>query len=187
MRFLMMHFAGRYDPILTLLATGLLFFSGSCATTGTVLSTSGLQDIDAEVETGSFALILHSSQGQRYMDTVAILDIEGDAYEIEPAAAPYNFTVVEGLTGQQALQTARRFIDFYAGHNTTGQQAITSPAGDVIGYELRPLYHPFVYGVSDVMDITYDHQPQGRVIVSVELLFHVEQQLRGGINSSITN
>jgi len=94
---------------------------------------------------------------------------------------------VNGLTGQQALQTARRFIDFYAQHNTTGQRAITSPAGEVIGYELRPLYHPFVYGVSDVMDITYDHQSQGKVIVSVELLFHGEQQLRGGINSSITN
>jgi hypothetical protein len=45
----------------------------------------------------------------------------------------------------------------------------------VIGYELRPIYHPFVYGVSDVMDITYDYRPQGKVVVSVELLFHVEQ------------
>jgi len=53
-----------------------------------LLSTSGLQDIDAAVETASFALILHSSQDQSYLDTVAILDIEGDAYEIEPAAAP---------------------------------------------------------------------------------------------------
>jgi hypothetical protein len=37
------------------------------------------------------------------------------------------------------------------------------------------------------MDITYDHQAEGRVVVTVELLFQVEQQLRGGINSSITN
>jgi hypothetical protein len=57
----------------------------------------------------------------------------------------------------------------------------------VIGYELRPIYHPFVYGVSDVMDITYDYRPQGKVVVSVELLFHVEQQLRGGMNSTIIN
>jgi len=183
----MKHIAGRYNLRLTLLAASLLVLSGSCATTGTILSTSGLQDIDAAVEAASFALILHSSQEQSYMDTVAILDIEGDMYKFEPDSAPYSFAVQEGLTGEQALQNARRFIRYYARHNSMDQREIMGPAGEVIGYELRPLYHAFVYGVSDVMDITYDHQAEGRVVVTVELLFQVEHQLRGGINSSISN
>jgi len=47
--------------------------------------------------------------------------------------------------------------------------------GMVIGFELRPLYLPFVYGTSDVLDIDYRSRGE-KVIVTIRLKPFLEQQ-----------
>lgn len=48
--------------------------------------------------------------------------------------------------------------------------------GKTIGYELRPLYLPLDFGVSDVLDVTYWLR-EGKVKVVIKLLHSVEKQL----------
>jgi hypothetical protein len=54
---------------------------------------------------------------------------------------------------------------------------ITAPDGDVVGYEIRPLYEPFRYGVDDVLYTNYKFEGE-KVVLTVRLVPSVEIMLR---------
>lgn len=46
---------------------------------------------------------------------------------------------------------------------------IIDEKGNTIGYELRPLYYPFVYGRDDLLEVYYKVK-DGKVIVEIRLI-----------------
>lgn len=105
---------------------------------------------------GTYTLFLYGGRYQNDLETVAILDKEGDQYTFDPYAPEFDYQVIKDLSAKQALDTAYAFVsnkspDFYRAQLSS----IRDNLGAVIGYEVRPLYQPFTYGYSDVLDIVY--------------------------------
>lgn len=155
-----------------------LFFTLSC-TTGKVLKSSFVRN--GEMEDGIFTVILYSGQDPEWLETTAFLDIEGDAYEIVPFGAEFNYSKVNGLSGTEAERVAREYIDSHTSmYRNIEFRAVKGPEGQTIAYELRPLQFPFTYGESDVLNINYVLQPDGRVIVFVRLKERIERMMLDG-------
>jgi hypothetical protein len=124
---------------------------------------------------GTYILILYGGNYSGDLETVAILDREGDRYTFEPYAPAFNFKVIKGQTADHALPAAEQFVRRHPSYQGEVLHSILDETGAVIGYELRPLYLPLVYGVSDVLDVDYLIRGE-KVIVTVKVKPFIEQQ-----------
>lgn len=120
--------------------------------------------------TGTFNVILFGGAHHDDLETVAFLDIEGDESTIEPFAPDFDFVIKKGLSAEEALRVAGKFVSFHPSFWKTQLTKIISPVGNIVGFELRPLYIPFVYGKSDVLDIYYWPKKEGKIKVTVTLI-----------------
>jgi hypothetical protein len=118
---------------------------------------------------GKFTLIRYGANYLDDVETVAILDYEGDNYHFEPYAPEYMFTVTEGVKGQEALKVAEKFVSFHSSFWKSRLSKIINEEGKTIGYEVRPLYKPFIYGLSNILDIYYFPRGEGEVRVIIRL------------------
>jgi len=128
---------------------------------------------------GNYTLILYGGGHSNDIGTVAILDKEGDQYTIVPFAPEFNYKVKKGMSAKEALDKAEEFVGWHNAFYMSSLRRIIGDRGDTIGYELRPLYLPFVFGVSDVLDISY-RSKNGNVMVIIRLDPSVERMLQGG-------
>lgn len=145
----------------TLLLTVLLI--SSCAT-GMRLNT---EYINTPHEfPGKFSVILYGARHIEDVETVAILDIEGDGYEMIPYALEYDFIILKGLTGNEAFLKAKDFIGFHRDYWTFGTRKIFGEKGSVIGYELMPLYT----SRGNPLRLSYYLDGEGRVKVYIQAL-----------------
>jgi len=152
------------------MATCSLFLSGCVH--GLHLRTSAAEKADFP---GTYSLILYGGNYSGDIQTVAILDKEGDRFAFEPYAPPFNYKVITGQTADHAIPRAEQFIRSNPSYQGEILRNILDPQGNIIGYELRPLYLPFVYGISDVLDIDY-WMKDDKVIVSIRPKPFLEQQ-----------
>jgi hypothetical protein len=130
---------------------------------------------------GVFTLILYGAGYLDDLETIAILDYEGDDYHFEPYAPAFDYTVREGVQAQEAMEVAEKFISFHSSFWKSQLSKIINEEGVTIGYELRPLYRPFIYGVSDILDVYYWPKGNGKVKTMINLKNSVEgTALSGG-------
>jgi hypothetical protein len=130
---------------------------------------------------GTFTLILYGGRYSDDLETIAILDLEEDQYNFEPYAPDFDYTVKKGVTAEKALAAAQKFVSFHASFWRTQLSKILDEKGNIIGFEVRPLYRPFIYGVSDVLEVNYWPKRAGRVKVNIKLIPTVERlKLPGG-------
>jgi hypothetical protein len=126
----------------------------SCSGIGPMASTR-LMD-DAALPAGPYTLVLYGGQYREDLETVALLDQEGDDYHIKPFGAQFLYQTEAGVQRDEAVTKADYFLrsrlNSYSKHEI---RQIFSPDGSTIGYEIRPLMHPFVYGLSDLLDVSY--------------------------------
>ena len=61
----------------------------------------------------------------------------------------------KGLSEKTALKEAYEFISYHNSFLRPQVSKIVDSKGNTIGYEVRPLYIPFVFGRSDVLDVDY--------------------------------
>ena len=134
---------------------------------------------DASGITGVFRLILYGGRHIDDIETVAILDKEGDEYTFEPYAPEYDYKIKEGLPDRKALDEAEEFVSWHDSFYRSQLSRILDDSGGVIGYEVRPLYQPLTFGVADVLDVDYWLR-DGKVIVTIGLIPSVEEDLFDG-------
>lgn len=109
-----------------------------------------------------YRLILYSSMELR----AAFLDIEGDGYELEPIAPEASYRIHEGLGPGEALEKGRAHISKADGYD--GYEVRNIRYGEtLLGYEMRPMFETFIYGVPDITDISYNLVEGGIVRVWV--------------------
>jgi len=151
--------------IVSFFLASLVLTLGSCAG-GKQLRTKLAQDPEL---TGSYTLILFGTRNAYELKTIAFLDKEGDGYDLVPYAPEYNYKVIKNLPGTEALNKALDYVKWPRDYRSTQVRKILDDQGTVIGYEVRPLYDPFAYGVSNVLVVQYWIQQDGKVKVTINL------------------
>jgi hypothetical protein len=129
---------------------------------------------DEKTITGSFTLILYGSRHSEDIETIAFLDSEGDEYIFEPYAPEYDFTMKVHVTGEKALKEAQSFVNWHNSFRHAQWSSITDKQGRILGYELRPLYSPLTFGISDVLNINYSLKGN-KVVIYIRLKPSVER------------
>ena len=130
----------------------------------------------AEVR-GTYTLLLHGCRHPDDLETVAILDKEGDAHSFEIHAKGSAYTVKNGLTGEQALEEAEQFIRCNIHVERTGLRKILGPGGGSIGFEVRPIYSVSRFGTNPVLDVQYTIRDR-KVTVYIKLDPEADRALR---------
>jgi|WetSurSiteA1Bulk_404760.scaffolds.fasta_scaffold01669_5 hypothetical protein len=125
---------------------------------------------------GTFTLFLYGGRYADDIETIAIFDPEGERNTFNIFAPDFDYKIIKGLNAQEALARAEKFVSF---HNTFWHQQlrrILDHQGHTVGYELRPLYLPFVYGSSDVLDVYYWLKKDNTIKVTIRLIPSVERR-----------
>jgi hypothetical protein len=147
----------------------------SC-TPGIRLNTQGAQDFDVR---GTYTIIFYGCNFYEDFETIAFLDKEDDQYIFEPYAPDFRFRIKKGVGGEDALAEAVTFLHCNTAFQSSQLSKIIAPSGEIVGYEVRPLYYPYVYGSGDVLLRDYrikDH----KVVIWIKLAPWVENMLSGG-------
>jgi len=113
------------------------------------------------------------------LESVVLLDREGDKYTFEPYAPDFKFRIKKGLTPAEALAESRKFLDCGPAYSSGELNKIVAPNGEVLGYEIRPTYHVFVYG-TDVLDTYYRIRDDNKVIITIRVLPFVNRLYEDG-------
>ena len=137
-----------------------------------------------EEVTGAFTLILYGANYLDDLETIAILDYEGDDYHFEPFAPAFNYKVSKGVKAQDALKEAAKFVSLHSSFWKSQMSKILDKEGVTIGYEVRPLYRPFIYGISDILDVYYFLKGNGKVKTIIRLTNSLEDTGFSGDGSS---
>jgi hypothetical protein len=138
----------------------------SCAGTGRLQTSNPLQD--KNLIQGTYTLVLYGGQHSDDLETAAFLDKEGDVFTIKPFGATYLYRTEKGMQVREAMQAADNFFrSVLSAYNQHEIRQISGPDGSAIGYELRPLLLPFVYGESDALMISYALQANQEVTVYI--------------------
>jgi hypothetical protein len=160
---------------LLLLMFGLLFGSVSC-TQEIRLNTQGAQDSEVS---GNYTAIYYGCNFLNDLETIAILEKEGNKFPFELYAPDFKYRVKKGLSSAEALETAKKSVNCNASFTRTSVSSILAPSGETIGYEVRPLYLPYRYGVDDVLDVDYKLK-DNKVVITIRLRASTEMLLQGG-------
>ncbi|MBE0426014.1 MAG: hypothetical protein IBX72_05115 [Nitrospirae bacterium] len=138
-------------------------------TTSALASPLKTEQADISEISGTFKLILYGGRYSDDIETVAILDYEGDRYDLEPFAPDFDYRIKKGIPDREAIEEAKKFISFHHAFHKFNLSRIVDSKGDTIGFEFRPLYYPFVYGFIDLMEIHYWLKEEGKVKVTIRL------------------
>lgn len=157
------------------LAAALLVFGFAGGATARGVDTDVVEP--AEIQSGTYSVIAATEPAP-----IAILKKEDARYGIRLATAGSGYTVTEGLSGDQALVMARDLLEKDASVRDVEITEIKSPEGNVIGYELTPVFMPLRYGsagiAGDVTGTSYRvSEEKERVLayVAPDPLFQAEQ------------
>jgi ribosomal protein L31E len=130
---------------------------------------------------GTYTVILYGDAQYEGLETTAFLDFEGDDYTLEPYAPEFQYKTENGLQAAEAIKKAEKFVSRHQDFSRFQWAKILNNNGKTIGYELKPLYHPLSYGMSDVTIVTY-YQKNGKIEIRIRLESSIEQQLHNNGN-----
>jgi hypothetical protein len=158
---------------LTLLL-GLVLFAVLACAYGERLRRTETEAVDPAVR---YTLVLHGASHTDDLKTIAILDKEGDPYTFTFKAPEFDIGEHKNLSAEDALAQAREFVSFHRNFNGSRLTALTDKEGNVLAYEVRPLYQPAVYRYADVLDVNYtlkDNVVTGYIYIKSQ----VEREIR---------
>ncbi|MGE5299335.1 MAG: hypothetical protein ACM3MB_00035 [Acidobacteriota bacterium] len=150
-------------------------FCVSCAP-GIRLNTQGAQDSQVA---GTYTVIFFGCNFFNDLETIAFLDKEGDRYTFEPYAPDFKYRVKKGVGATEALAEAKNFLSCNGSFKRAQLSSIIAPNGDVLGYEVRPLYYSFAYGGEDILYTDYRIKDD-KVVIKIWLNPSIENMLQGG-------
>ena len=149
-------------------------FLVSC-TSGIRLNTKGTGYSKAE---GTYRVILFGCNFGNDLETIAFLDKESDKYVFEPYAPDFKFKI-KGVPAKEALKVAEEFVNCNTSFMHLQTYGIIGPNGEILGYEVRPLYEPLAYGDQDVLLTDYWLRDD-KVVIKIRLNPSVERMLEDG-------
>ena len=94
----------------------------------------------AEVQQGTYSVITLN-----YPVPIALLQKEGQPYDIRPVTSR-SYKTEYGLSENQAIERAKEVLEKDPHVLKTNISEIKGPQGEIIGYELTPVYMPLYFG-----------------------------------------
>jgi len=104
---------------------------------------------------GTYTLILYGCRYPSDLENLAILYPDGGPITFEMYTLKTAYRVKKGLPADEALKQAEQFLTCSIDYWKTQMSKIVDREGAITGYELRPLYAPYKYGMMDVLDVHY--------------------------------
>lgn len=172
------------EQAIVITCTILVFsFLGACAgrqplKTVSVAATEEVQ--------GMFRVILYGTASYDWLESVALLDREGDGYILEPYAPNFNYRILHSVNHEDAVNEAVHFISAHQDYHTHRMKKILGENGTIIGYEIKPIYYPFVYGFTEVLDVDYFLLENGMVKVTINVIPPVKELFLGGNGAELS-
>jgi len=160
--------------------TAFLILFAVVSSAGELLKTEPAMRSEISDLPGTYTMILYGARNSQDVESVVILDKEGDAYTIVPNARDFEYKKKEHVDGAYALEHGEEFINWHPSYSYTSIRKIFVN-GSVVGYEMRPFYDPLRFGQSDVMWISYTLSGQ-TITVTVMLKPEVERIIEGDGN-----
>lgn len=105
--------------------------------------------------TGTYTVIYYGGTYLNDPVSVAILDVEGDEYTLEPFDSGYNYVIMNKVSAETALKESKSFVANHSDFYKSSLKRISDDAGHIIGYEVKPLYHITRFGRHDILDVNY--------------------------------
>jgi hypothetical protein len=137
---------------------------------------------EEKIMPGNYTLILYGAMHGEDLETIALLDYEGDDITFEPYARKYNYEIKTHVQDDEALAEAVKFIKWYPSYVRYQLSSITDREGKILGYEVRPIYLAIsTYGYSDVLRVYY-YLIDKKVKVYISLDPAVERAIQGDGN-----
>jgi len=131
----------------------------------------------AEVK-GTYTLILYGCRTANDIENMAVLVDEKSGYSLEVYALDAMYKTKNGLPGDRALSEANTFVR--CGMHTVWQtvfRKITDTTGKTIAYELKPLYQPWEFKITEVLLSSYILNDS-----KVTAYFNLDPSVRRNIN-----
>jgi hypothetical protein len=123
----------------------------------------------AESISGIFDVTFYSNQDYDGLKQIVILDLVDDAYEIVLYEPKYYMQTVKHAKGDDAEKSAVEFLKDHPNYINYKINKILDKEGNAIGFEIRPLYAPATYGITDVMQNYYTLEDDGKVRATITL------------------
>lgn len=123
--------------------------------------------------TGTYTLILYGGNYANDKKTLAILAKEGTQNTFDVFAPEFDYKIIKGVPARDALKKAEYFVRFHHDFWKSQLSKIIDKQGNVIGYEIRPLYYPMIYGNPDILHVYYK-KTDGKTIVYIRLYQNLE-------------
>ncbi len=130
----------------------------------------------SEEITGTFTLILYGANHINDLETIAIMDREGDNIKFQPYAPEFLYRVKNNIPAEEALKESIKFISRHNSFHHYEINKIMDKGNNVLGYEVRPIYEPLAFGIADVLDVDYILD-EGYVKIYIRLIPSVERML----------
>ena len=121
---------------------------------GTPLNTKLLSEPPLKDER-LFTLIYFVGLNREDIKRAVVLDLEGDKYNFTPRLRDFEYEILQNVTINEAIYETELFYRYEEVITGYVFQEILSVSGDLLGYELRPLYVKHIYGTEDILDISY--------------------------------
>ena len=115
---------------------------------------------------GAYTLILYGGNYMNDLETFAVLAQEGTGYSFSVFAPDFDYRVIKHVPAGAAFERANKFVGSHPDFWKVSMAGIIDNAGETIGYEVKPLYYPHVFGRSDLFDLYYK-KSDGKVIVYI--------------------
>ncbi|WP_028844982.1 hypothetical protein [Thermodesulfovibrio thiophilus] len=124
---------------------------------------------------GIYNFIIYSNTYDHDLETFIVLDRVDDNIDIIPYAPEFKYMIIKNVNEKSALQTANEILK-----NSLSVSAmkcsIIKDEDNIIGYELKSIYFPWVYGVLEPVQTVYKKK-DNTVEIFVTLNPHVQKQI----------
>jgi hypothetical protein len=157
-----------------LLIAGIL--AGGCVTYKATLQTQTAGAIDAA---GTYSVIKYARNYGDVYSTVAFIVPERGKYTFRIFKPDFEYKIVKGVSGAQAVEMAQTFVKGNPYIKEVQLNGIIGPAGDVTGYEVRPIYRSILFGREDILVIGYFLNEGNEIQVHIDVDEVVKQREKG--------
>lgn len=131
---------------------------------------------------GSYTLIYYMGTQRTDFTNLVILDLEGDGYRFIPEVKDYEYEILQNVSISEAIYETNVFYARNRFIESAEFFALLSPDGkkNIIGYEIRPLYDPALYGAQDIMDMYYEMGRNKRIKLEIKLKSVLKRMMKPG-------
>ncbi|HHW19962.1 hypothetical protein [Thermodesulfovibrio thiophilus] len=127
---------------------------------------------------GTYDLIIYSNTFDYDPETFIVLDRVDDNIKIIPYAPEFKYRVFKNVNEKEALKIVNEVLKnpiYVSKVKCTG----IKDEGNMVGYEFKPVYLPWVFGISEPVQTVYKKK-DNTITIFINLNPRIEKQLYGG-------